>query len=287
MTIPFYTGNIPQPLQQYLLNADNDGNWQTVINYCAPLIETTMDDGVILSYSFALMEEALAIYVDDVEETAEKCLALHKRLQHNYGGTHHWKRMLKRIITDAKKLKIQVNNLLNIPFENLTTKQKSKLAYHLQDIGGIENIKRAAELHLDLIKIQNAETYYHTGQYIVCLYQTNQLEKANETFEDFLLFINSNPTHGYAFLVDTVLQQKLMCYLDNKVEIVSIWHLAKSRLAVNGNNDFPYTESMQDKLLIAAHGFGLQEIVDDLKAKIKAERKPRMISSEILKIIDL
>jgi hypothetical protein len=131
MTIPFYTLNIHEPLQQMLYDADNNGKWQAIIDYCKPLIEITEDDGVLLCYSFALMEQALAIHVDDVETTANQCLELLKRLKHTYGGTDHWKRMLRRIIRTAKDLKKKENDLLEIPYENLSTSDKSKLAYNL------------------------------------------------------------------------------------------------------------------------------------------------------------
>jgi hypothetical protein len=79
LTIPFYTLNIYEPLQQMLSDADMSGEWQPIIDYCEPLIKTTEDDGVLLCYSFALMEQAMAIHEDDVEKTGNYCLELLKR----------------------------------------------------------------------------------------------------------------------------------------------------------------------------------------------------------------
>lgn len=288
MTIPFYTLSIHQPLQQMLADADNIGEWQPVINYCEPLIETTTDDGVILCYTFATMEQAMAIHIDAVESTANNCLVILKRLQHTYGGTDHWKRMLKRIIRKAKDLQKQENDLLKIPYENLTPSDKTKLAYNLQNKGGIENNKRAAEIHKELIAIkeQNADSYYHTGQCILALYESKQLEKANIVLESFSAKMRDMPTHGYAFLIQTCYQEKLLHYLNNKTELEQIWKEAITHPAIGNSKNFPYADVAQEKIIIAAHQLGLQNIVKHISDLI-VERKPRMIPEAIKKIIGL
>jgi hypothetical protein len=286
MTIPFYTGNIHQPLQQLLSDADNIGDFQPVIDYCKPLIETTENDGVILCYSFALMEQPMAIHVDDVEATANQCLELLKRLKHTYGGTDHWKRMLRRIIRTAKDLKRKENELLKIPYQNLSTSDKSKLAYNLAEKAGIENYKRAAEIHKELIGIkQDAEKYYHIGQYIICLYNSNQIAEADAQLEVFSTQMKSMPQHGYAFLVKICYQEKILQYLNDKNKLEQIWNEATTHPATGISIDFPLADVAQEKVLIAAHELGLQSIVKYLSDLIVAERKPRMIPEAIKKII--
>jgi hypothetical protein len=287
MTIPFYTGNIHQPLQQLLSDADNNGDFQPVLDYCEPLIETTEEDGVILCYSFALMEQAMAIHVDDVEKTANQCLELLKRLKHTYGGTDHFKRMIRREIRKAKDLKKQENDLLKISYENLTLSEKTTLAYNLQNKGGVENNKRAAEIHKELIllKEQNADSYYHSGQYIISLYNSNQLDEANKAFEIFSTKMKGTPQHGYAFLVKVCYQEKILQYLNDKVMLEQIWNEATTHPAIGISIDFPLTDVAQEKVLIAAHELGLQSIVKYLSDLIVAERKPRMIPEAIKKII--
>jgi hypothetical protein len=288
MTIPFYTGNIHQPLQQLLSDADNNGDFQPVLDYCEPLIETTEDDGVILCYNFALMEQAMAIHVDDVEETANKCLELLKRLKHTYGGTYHFKRMIQREIRKAKDLKKQDNDLLKIPYENLTPSDKTKLAYNLQNKGGVGNNKRAAAIHKELIEIkQDAEKYYHIGQYITSLYNSNQLAEANAQLDIFSTQMKDMPQHGYAFLIKFCYQEKILHYLNDKVMLEQIWNEATTHPASGISKDFPLSDLAQEKVLIAANDFSLKKIVQYLSGLIVAERKPRMIPEALKKIIGM
>jgi hypothetical protein len=289
MTIPFYTLNIHEPLQQMLYDADNNGEWQSIIDYCEPLIETAEDDGVILCYSFALMEQALAIHVDDVEKTGNYCLELLKRLKHTYGGTDHLKRMIKRLIRDDKDIRKKENDLLKIPYETLTASEKTKLAYNLQVKDGVENNKRAAEIHLDLIEIkkENANSYYHLANYVVCLYRSNQLELANQKFLELDAFMKMNPTHGYAFIVSNCFGEKIVHYKNDAEQFQKIWNAAINHPAVISNHGFPLSEEVQDELLIAADKLNLADIRKYLIDLILAERKPRMITEAIKKIIGI
>jgi hypothetical protein len=286
MTIPFYTLNIHEPLQQMLYDADNSGEWQAIIDYCEPLIETTEDDGVLLCYTFALMEQAMAIHVDDVEKTGNYCLELLKRLKHTYGGTDHLKRMIKRLIRADKDLKNKENKLANLLYESLTLSEKTKLAYNLQGTSE-ENNKRAAEIHLELMEIKNhtGDSYYHFGNYILCLYGSNQLDLANKKFIELANFMESNPRHGYAFIIGNCFQAKIVRYKNDTVQFQKIWNEAINHPAVKNENAFPIAENVQDELLIAADKLGLADIKKYLTDIIIAERKPRMIAEEIKKII--
>lgn len=286
MTIPFYTQNIHQPLQQMLSDADMSGEWQHIIDYCEPLIETTEDDGVLLCYSFALMEQAVAIYVDDVEKTGNYCLGLLKRLKHTYGGTDHLKRMIKRLIRADKDLKNKENRLANLPYESLTLSEKTKLAYNLQGTS-IKNEKRAAEIHLELMKKKKptGDSYYHFGNYILCLYRSNQVELANEKFMELSTYAESIPRHGYAFIIGNCFQEKILQYRNDNIQFQKIWNEAINHPAVKSNNAFPIAEKVQDELLITADKLGLADIKIYLIDIIIAERKPRMIAEEIKKII--
>jgi hypothetical protein len=288
MTIPFYTLNIHEPLQQMLYDADNSGEWQAIINYCEPIIETTEEDGVILCYTFALIEQAKAIHIDDVEQTGIYCLELLKRLKHTTGGTDHWTRMIKKLLRADKDLKNKENRLTNVPYESLTLSEKTKLAYNLQG-KGVENEKRAAEIHWDLyeMKKHTAESYYHLGNYIMCLYGSNQIEFADEKFHELNTFMSANPNHGYAFLISNCYQEKIIHYLDDVEQTRKIWDKAINHPAVISNHGFPISEIIQDKLLIAANQLGLEDIKKYLSAMIIAERKPRMITDEIKKIIGI
>jgi hypothetical protein len=287
VTIPFYTLNIHQPLQQMLDDADMNGEWQAIIDYCEPLIETTEDDGVLLCYSFALMEQALAIHVNDVEKTGNYCLELLKKLRHTYGGTDHLKVMIRRQLRAAKNLKKKEKDLLKIPYEKLTTSEKSKFAYNLQGKSGIENNKRAAGIHLELMEIKKttSDSYYHFGNYIICLYRSNQRELANEKFKELAIFMASNPRHGYAFLIGNCFQEKILQYKNDAVQFQQIWDEAINHPSVKNENAFPVSEDVQDELLIVADKFGLADIKKYLIDIIIAERKPRMIAEEIKKII--
>jgi hypothetical protein len=289
MTIPFYTLNIHEPLQQMLSDADNSGEWQAIIDYCEPLIETTEDDGVILCYSFALMEQALAIHVDDVEKTGNYCLVLLKRLKHTYGGTDHLKRMIRRLIRADKDLKKKENDLFKVPYEKLNASEKTKLAYNLQVKDGIENNKRAAEIHFELIQIKqaNADSYYHSANYVLCLYRSNQLELANEKFLELEAFMKINPRHGYAFIISNCFEEKIVQYKNDAEQFQKIWDEAINHPAVISNHGFPLSEKVQNELLIAADKLDLAEIKKYLIDIIIAERKPRMISEEIKIIIGI
>jgi hypothetical protein len=286
MTIPFYTLNIHEPLQQMLYDADNSGEWQAIINYCEPLIETTEDDGVLLCYSFALLEQAMAINVDDVEKTGNYCLELLKKLKHTYGGTDHLKRMINRLIRVDKDLKNKENKLANLPYESLTLSEKTKLAYNLQGTSS-ENEKRAAEIHLELMEIKKptSDSYYHFGNYILCLYRSNQVELANEKFIELATYMESNPRHGYAFIIGNCFQEKILQYRNDAVQFQKIWNEAINHPAVKNDNAFPIAEKVQDELLITADKLGLAGIKKYLIDIIVAERKPRMIAEEIKKII--
>jgi hypothetical protein len=286
MTIPFYTLNIHEPLQQMLYDADNNGEWQAIIDYCEPIIETTEDDGVLLCYTFALLEQAIIIHVDDVEKTGNYCLELLKRLKHTYGGTDHLKRMIKRLIRADKNLKNKENKLANLPYESLTLSEKTKLAYNLQGTS-IENEKRAAEIHLELMEIKKptSDSYYHFGNYILCLYLSNQVELANEKFMELSAYMESNPRHGYAFIIGNCFQEKILQYRNDAVQFKKIWNEAMNHPAVKSDNAFPIAEKVQDELLIAADKLGLADIKKYLIDIIIAERKPRMIAEEIKKII--
>jgi hypothetical protein len=286
MTIPFYTENINQPLQKMLYDADKSGEWQAIIDYCEPLIETTEDDSVLLCYSFALMEQAMAIHVDDVEKTGNYCLELLKRLKHTYGGTDHLKRMIKRIIRVDKDLKNKENKLANLPYESLTLSEKTKLAYNLQGTSE-ENNKRAAQIHLELMEIKNptGDSYYHFGNYILCLYGSNQVELANEKFIELSTYMESNPRHGYAFIIGNCFQEKILQYRNDTIQFQKIWNEAINHPAVKNDNAFPIAEKVQDELLITADKLGLVDIKKYLIDIIIAERKPRMIAEEIKKII--
>jgi hypothetical protein len=286
MTIPFYTLNIHEPLQQMLYDADNSGEWQAILDYCEPLIETTEDDGVLLCYCFALMEQTMAIHVDDVEKTGIYCLELLKRLKHTYGGTDHFKRMIKRLIKVNKDLKKKENKLANSPYESLTLSEKTKLAYNLQGTG-IENEKRAAEIHLELMEIKKptSDSYYHFGNYILCLYRSNQVELANEKFMELSTYMESNPRHGYAFIIGNCFQEKILQYRNDVVQFQKIWNEAINHPAVKSDKAFPIAEKVQDELLITADKLGLADIKKYLIDIIIAERKPRMIPKEIKRII--
>jgi hypothetical protein len=289
MTIPFYTANIIEPLQSLLNTADADGNFEPVINFCEPLIETTTDDGVILCYTFAIMEQAMAVHVDDVKSTANKCLALLKRLQHEYGGTHHWRVMLKRIIKEDKRRNQEVDNLSTLDYSTLSYAQKSKLAYNLQDKKDIENITKAVEIHKDLINHpdNNVNSYYHLGQYIIGLYTIHQTETANKVFEEYANKMREQPTHGYAFLINYCYEKKVLSCLHDKTKFQQTWAEAFAHPAFTTRNGFPIMEEAQDKMLITSDAFGLSEIKKYLINLIVAERKPRMINEQIKKIIGI
>jgi hypothetical protein len=232
------------------------------------------------------MEQALAIYVDDVQTTANQCLELLKRLKHTYGGTDHWKRMLRRIIRTAKDLKNKENRLANLPYESLTLSEKTKLAYNLQGTS-IENEKRAAEIHLELMEIKKptSDSYYHFGNYVLCLYRSNQVALANEKFMELSTYMETNPRHGYAFIIGNCFQEKILQYRNDAVQFQKIWNEAINHPAVKSNNAFPIAEIVQDELLITADKLGLADIKKYLIDIIIAERKPRMIAEEIKKII--
>jgi tetratricopeptide (TPR) repeat protein len=286
MTIPFYTENIQQPLQQMLYDADANVNWSAIIQYCEPLIDTAEDDGVILCYTFALMEEALAIHVDDVESTSKYCLELLRKLKHTYGGTDHWKRMINRHIKEANKLKQAENALLKKPISTLSKSEKSKLAYNLSDKGGIENYKIAAELHKELIELNkgNDDESYHYANYISCLYQSNQLELADEKFDEFLTWTTYNKWQHYSFMLSYCFQDKIIHYKHDAIKFQQIWDEAMKHDTIKMHDSFPLAYSVQDELLIAANELGLMEIKQYLIIKIKTERKPREINA-VIKII--
>jgi tetratricopeptide (TPR) repeat protein len=288
MTIPFYTLNIHEPLQQMLYDADDSGEWGFIIAYCEPLIGTTDDDGVILCYTFALMEEAMAIHVDDVEATAIRCLDLLKKLKHTYGGTDHWKRMIKREIKNAKAFKQYDKTLLKIPYDNLTAKEKSKLAYNLAQKGGIENFKKAADMYKELIELNkdNHDESYHYGNYIMNLYRSNQLTIANGKFDEFLNWITHTEKQSYSFLVGMCFQEKIIHYKNDVVQFEKIWSDAINNVAVKRESAFPIAEAVQDELLMIATELGSIAIKKYLIDLIKSERKPRMIPNHIKKIIE-
>jgi hypothetical protein len=289
MTIPFYTGDLKEPLNSLLSKADNDGNFQPVLDFCEPLIGTTEDDGVILCYTFGLMEQAMVIHIDDVTSTAENCLVLLKRLKHEYGGTDHWRRMLRRMIKEDKNRKKEENDLGKLDYKTLNYPQKSKLAYNLQDKNTIESITKACAIHKELINHpdNNLNSHYHLGQYILCLYELNQKELADKVFDDFSIKMKEQPTHGYAFLVTTCYQQKLLSYADDGTALQKIWNEAINHPVIRLENGFPYSDIAQDKILMAADKFNLTEIINWISKLIKQERKPRMISEEIKLIIGM
>lgn len=132
--------------------ADNYGDFQPVIDYCKPLIETTADDNVLLCYTFALMENAISIHVDEVEATGKKCLEILKRIKHTTGGKDPWQRTIKKILRRAKDRYKVEKQILSKPIETLTTNEKSKLAFQLCEKGGAENFAKAALLHLELMQ---------------------------------------------------------------------------------------------------------------------------------------
>jgi hypothetical protein len=288
MTIPFYTLNIIQPLQQMLSDADNSGVWTDVIAYCEPLIETTTDDGVILCYTFALMEEAMAVHVDDITSTGNRCLEMLKRIQQEYGGTSHWRIMIKRIIKEDKRRKQDEDNLSTLDYSTMSYSQKSKLAYNLQDKKSIESITQACEIHKELIHHpdNNANSYYHLGQYIAGLYNIRQTETADKVFADFADKIREQLNHGYAFLINPCFEHKLLSCVNDKNKFEKTWHEAFAHPAFTTRNGFPVVKEAQDKALIAADAFGLIDIKNYLIKLISAERKPRMISEQIKKIIE-
>jgi hypothetical protein len=273
MTIPFYTLNIHQPLQQMLTDADINGEWKAIIDYCEPLIETTNDDGVLLCYSFALIEQALTIYVDDVEKTGNYCLELLKRLKHTSGGTDHLKRMIRQQIRMAKDLKKKENDLLKIPYEKLNKSEKSKLAYNLAEL---------IELNKD-----NHDESFHYGNYIKNLYKSNQVEIANEKFDAFLKWMAHTEKQSYSFLVGNCFQEKILHYKNDTVQFQKIWNDAMNHPAVKNDNAFSIAEKVQDELLITADKLDLANIKKYLTDIIIAERKPRMIAEEIKKIINV
>jgi hypothetical protein len=288
MTIPFYTENIIEPLQSLLKTADADGNFEPIIDFCTPLIPTTTDDGVILCYTFALMEQAMAIHVDDITSTGNRCLTLLKRIQHEYGGTSHWRVMIKRILKEDKRRKQEVDNLSNIDYSTLSYSQKSKLAYNLQDKNTLEANTKAAAIHKELVdhKDNNQNSYYHLGQYIVCLYRMNEEELADKVFTEFANKMREQPTHGYAFLINYCYEVKVLSCLHDKTKMEKTWHEAFAHPAFTTRNGFPVVEDAQDKTLLAAHMFGLTEIKKYIIPQITATRKPRMIAAEIKKIIE-
>jgi hypothetical protein len=288
MTIPFYTGNIHEPLQQMIQEADNNGDFQPVLDYCEPLIDTTQDDGVLLCYTFALMETALAIHVDDVEETGNNCLKNLERLQHLYGGTDAWKKTIKKIIRVAKNRKKGERQILSKPIEDLTTKEKVNLAYQLAEKGGIENNAKAALLHLELMqKNENvSDEPYHYGQYIICLYRSNQTSLADKTFDEFLIWHSNQENKSYAQFIALCYEEKLCNYINDKAMIQNIWEVANLDKIV-AQYDFPLADSVQDELIIASEKFGLIEIKRKLIELIKSTRKPRMIPKEVKKIIGI
>jgi hypothetical protein len=288
MTISFYTKNIPEPLQQMLYDADSSGNFQPVIDYCEPLIESTTDDGVLLCYTFALMENALAFHVDDVTETGKKCLELLKKLQHTYGGTHHLKVQIKRGLKKAIYSKNASKQILAKPIDALTTKEKANLARQLADIGGVENNAKAALLHLDLMqKNENiTDEPYHYGSYILCLYKSDQTDLADKTFNEYLIWHGKLENQSYFNFIALCYEQKLCNYINDKTMIQEIWKVANLNNFVI-NNDFPLANAVQDDLLIAADKFGLVEIKQQMSDLIKSTRKPRLIPNEVKKLIGL
>jgi hypothetical protein len=194
--------------------------------------------------------------------------------------------MIKRIIRTDKASKEKENKLLNVPYESLTLSEKTKLAYNLQGTS-VENNKRAAEIHLDLMEIKNhtGDSYYHFGNYILCLYRSNQVELANEKFIQLSTYMESNPRHGYAFIIGNCFQEKILQYRNDVVQFQKIWNEAINHPAVKSDNAFPIAEKVQDELLITADKLGLADIKRYLIDIIIAERKSRMIAKEIKKII--
>jgi hypothetical protein len=287
MTIPFYTEEIHEPLKQMLYNADNNGEWQAIIDYCEPLIENTNDDNVILCYTFAIMEQALAIHIDDVAETGKYCLELLKRLNHTFGGTDHLKRMIKKQIGLSKSITKKYNKLMDKPLANLSTKEKEKLAYNLAEKGGVENYRICAQLHLELMELNkdNHDESYHYGNYIICLYKSNQLEVANEKLAVFLTWMTHTEKQSYAFLVGNCFQEKILHYTNDAIQFEIIWYEAINNETIKINDSFPVAYAVQDKLLVASDKLGLVQIKKYLVNLINTGRKPREISNEIKIII--
>lgn len=285
MVISFYTGNICEPLSQMLSDADNNGNFQTVIDYCEPLIGTTEDDGVILCYTYALMENALAVHVDDVEAIGKQCLELLKRVKHTYGGTDHLKVQIKRAIRQAKLYKDAGKELLVKPLDQLSTKEKSKVAYQLAEKGGINNYKQAALIHANLMREDNLEVPYHYGQYVISLYRSKQIELANKTLDELVAWSSTQVNTSYIFLIRTCFEEKMICYTHDKAKMEEIWHQAMQQEIVR-QYEFPMAEDNQDELLIAADKLGAFEIKEAIITIIKKHRKPRFIKDEIKKIIE-
>jgi hypothetical protein len=288
MTIPFYTGNIHEPLQQMIHDADNNGDFQPVLDYCEPLIDTTQEDGILLCYTFALMETALAIHVDDVEETGKKCLEILERLQHHYGGTDAWKKTIKKIIREAKERNKGDRQILAKPIELLTTREKVNLAYQLAEKGGVENNAKAALLHQELMQKNEhpLDEPYHYGQYIICLYRSNQTALADKTFDDFLIWHSKQENQSYANFIGMCYEEKLCNYINDKLMIQNIWELASQNRLVS-LYDFPLADSIQDDLLISADKFDLVDIKNAMIELIKTTRKARMIPNEVKKLIGI
>jgi hypothetical protein len=97
--------------------------------------------------------------------------------------------------------------------------------------------------------------------------------------------MKSMPQHGYAFLLKICYQEKILQYLNDKNKLEQIWNEAITHPAIGISIDFPLADVAQEKVLIAAYELGLQSIVKYLSDLIVAERKPRMITEAIKKII--
>jgi hypothetical protein len=288
MTIPFYTLEIHQPLQQILYDADNNGNWEKLIEYCEPLLTEEADE-VILCYTFGIMNQAMQIHVDDVASIGNTCLALLKKLKHTYGGTDHWKRMIKRLIKESKLVKDKENSLSKKPYETLTEKEKAKWAYNLAEKGGVENCRLAAEAHLDLIELRKDKDSepYHMGMYIINLYASEQNELADKRLADFVKWIQHAVFQSYAFLVGRCYQSKIMFYKDDKEKFKQIWQEAMQNESVQKHDAFPFAYDVQDELIVKAHEYALHEVKEYLGKLIIAERKPRLIPEQVKKILGI
>jgi hypothetical protein len=136
-------------------------------------------------------------------------------------------------------------------------------------------------------KDNNLNSYYHLGQYIVCLYETNQTDLADKVFTDFANKMSEQPTHGYAFLVNYCYEEKIKSCINNKDKLQATWNEAFAHPAFTDRNGFPVMDGAQDKLLIASDKFDLIEIKKYLIKLITAERKPRNISDQIKKILGM
>lgn len=285
MKFPFDIDKLPDNLKT--LFKDDVNNWSFVVEKIRKeIVKNSKDIDLTFCYSYALFKQGKNVFVDDLKEITENCIALIKEYELDSISKNIFKKELDSTLELVllKNKELEILNSLNI--ESLSIKEKKELALNLSDKGGIENYRKSALIFNNLSKLVKEEynIFYYLGNETISLFRSNQYELAKSKFLELIEWDIEKGPSAYPYIISYIFS-KMLLKTNNKSEFTELWNKAKTHKSIIEDGVFPVAHKNQDEILVKAIEFKLKDVISELLIIYDKKRNKCTITDEIKTLI--